>query len=53
MRAEIKDLEDALTRIDRGTFGICGLCGKEIPRERLEYQLTAETCVACLNRVAR
>lgn len=32
----IYEIEEALKRIERGTFGICELTGKSIPRARLE-----------------
>jgi len=50
MLEEQTGLQDALRRIDRGTYGRCSLCGKPIARERLEYQLDAEACVPCLDR---
>ena len=42
---EIADIEEALTAIDEGTYGVCTECGKEIPMERLEALPTATTCV--------
>lgn len=53
MREELRRLQDALARIDRGAFGTCQLCGNDIPQERLEYQPDAVTCVDCLNRARR
>src|SRR5690348_9348968 len=32
----IYEIEEALKRIERGTFGTCELTGKQIPRARLE-----------------
>ena len=37
----------ALERIDRGTFGRCHECGKEIPRERLQAIPFTPYCVGC------
>lgn len=53
MREEIKQLKEALQRIDRGRFGICELCRKDIPLERLEFQLDATICVDCFRRAIR
>ena len=39
-----------LSRLDRGTYGRCQLCGQDIAAERLEYQPDAVTCVPCLSR---
>lgn len=43
-------LREALQRLDRGTFGACLLCGKDIALERLEFQPSATTCIACAAR---
>jgi RNA polymerase-binding protein DksA len=40
-------LEDALTRIKRGTYGICVLCKRLIPMVRLEAVPTTTKCVEC------
>jgi DnaK suppressor protein len=46
-RAELYELEEALQRINRGHFGKCQLCRREIQPERLEYQPNAILCVSC------
>lgn len=33
---ELERIEAALERMERGTYGICAVCGEEIPQERLE-----------------
>jgi len=33
--AELREVRDALARMDAGTYGLCLLCGQNIPRERL------------------
>jgi len=43
----LSQLEDALRRIDEGTFGVCRECGKEIPQERMEAVPTTTICVPC------
>jgi RNA polymerase-binding transcription factor len=40
-------IDDALARIDDGTFGTCVNCGKEIPAERLEAVPYATLCIDC------
>ncbi len=52
LREEMENLRMALGRIDAGRYGSCELCGKDISRERLEYQPAAVSCVPCLNRYA-
>jgi len=43
----MKDIKDALGRIDRGTYGVCAGCGSDIPRERLEVLPYARMCLKC------
>ena len=40
-------LDDALNRIEDGTYGICKSCGKDIPKERLEAVPHTQLCVPC------
>ena len=43
----LKDIHDALGRIEDGTFGKCDLCGKEIDEERLEVIPFTRRCIEC------
>ena len=43
----IKNLENALERVDSGNFGVCSLCGKLIPEERMIEVPNATKCVEC------
>ena len=43
----IRVIQDALERIDSGTYGACGNCGKDIGRARLEAVPEATRCVDC------
>ena len=40
-------LEDALKRIEKGTYGFCTDCGKLIEKERLEAVPHAQLCIRC------
>ena len=40
-------LDDALARIEDGSYGICIACGKEIPKARLEAVPHTQLCVPC------
>jgi RNA polymerase-binding protein DksA len=40
-------INEALKRIDDGTFGRCGRCGKPIAEERLEAIPYANRCIDC------
>jgi DnaK suppressor protein len=37
-------VQDALGRIDEGTYGVCAVCGTEIDDERLEARPEVSTC---------
>jgi DnaK suppressor protein len=40
-------IEDALARIEDGTFGICEVCGDEIGFARLEARPVTTLCINC------
>jgi DnaK suppressor protein len=43
----IKKIDEALRRIEEGTFGECEDCGEDIELRRLEARPTATLCVFC------
>ncbi len=43
----IADIDQALLRIDEGTYGTCARCGKEIPERRLDALPTARYDAEC------
>ena len=43
----VEYLDEALERIENGTFGKCRTCGEEIGRARLEAVPTATQCISC------
>ncbi len=43
----IKEIEDALQRIEDGSYGACRFCGKSIREERLEIVPAAKLCIDC------
>jgi RNA polymerase-binding protein DksA len=45
--SEIEQLEDAIRRIDAGTYGECASCGAAIPEARLAAMPAATLCVRC------
>ena len=47
LNTELQNLKNALGRIDKETYGNCGLCRKEIAEARLEAQLDAVLCINC------
>ena len=44
-RRLLKEIDEALTRIERGTYGVCEGTGSQIPKARLEAQPWARYCV--------
>jgi len=50
--AELVRIESTLTRIARGEYGICEMCGREISIKRLQALPDASRCVVCAEKVA-
>lgn len=48
---ELRQLDDALGRVDAGTYGVCAACGRPIPAARLEVRPFATYCVACAEKL--
>lgn len=46
-RQELRDIEDALERIQMGVFGWCSRCGGAMGRHRLRAVPEARYCLAC------
>jgi len=46
-KATVREIDEALKRLDEGTFGVCGICGKLIPKNRLKAKPYARLCVKC------
>ena len=43
----VADIDQALLRIDEGSYGVCARCGKEIPERRLDALPTARYDAEC------
>lgn len=48
---QLREVDAALDRIDKGKYGRCENCGSEIPEERLEARPVARLCVECKRRL--
>ena len=46
-RVKIKQIDDALGRLDDGTYGVCESCGLEIAEERLQALPFTRLCRDC------
>jgi len=49
--SELRQVDEALARVEAGTYGICARCGRPIPTGRLEARPFAEYCVACAEKL--
>jgi RNA polymerase-binding transcription factor DksA len=47
LRGALGEVERALERVDRGTYGTCERCGKPIAPARLEAKPAVTTCIEC------
>ena len=45
LEKELKKIEEALGRIEAGTYGHCSVCGATIETDRLNIEPQAPTCV--------
>jgi RNA polymerase-binding protein DksA len=49
----LAQIERALARIDKGTYGTCEECGTEIPKERLKAIPYTRHCVECARKLEK
>ena len=47
LEGRLKEIRNALDRIDRDEYGLCEECGKLILARRLEYNPAARLCIKC------
>ncbi|MEO7663546.1 MAG: TraR/DksA C4-type zinc finger protein [Candidatus Limnocylindrales bacterium] len=52
-RIQLRLVEEALARLDSGTYGTCVECGKPTGNERLEAIPWAATCIDCARTTGR
>lgn len=50
LELRLSDINEALEKIRKGSYGICENCGKKIPFERLQANPAAKTCINCAKR---
>jgi RNA polymerase-binding protein DksA len=48
----LEEIDQALQRIDEGTYGKCQRCGKDIAVERLEAIPYAQHCIDCARELS-
>ncbi len=47
LEVKLKNIEEALERIKKDTYGKCQKCKKEIDKRRLKALPEAKTCISC------
>jgi RNA polymerase-binding protein DksA len=52
-RGRLRQVENALARIESGEYGRCEVCGKEIPVERLEAVPWTTLCIDDARKLGR
>lgn len=52
-RKRLQEVDEALDRIENGTYGICEECGGPISLKRLEVRPVAKYCVPCLTKLEK
>jgi DnaK suppressor protein len=52
-RMRLQEADEALDRIENGTYGICEECGGPISLKRLEVRPVAKYCVPCLTKLEK
>jgi len=53
LRDSLAEVEHALEKFEKGTYGLCDACGKPITPERLEVRPHAALCVDCKAKLAK
>ena len=53
LESALRDVDNALSRIEKGTYGICKYCKQEIGEKRLMARPVANTCITCKTRLQK
>lgn len=53
LEKSLRDINDALARIEKGNYGICKYCGKEISEDRLLARPVSSACIVCKNKLQK
>jgi RNA polymerase-binding transcription factor DksA len=49
LEKQLKDVKDALEKIENGSYGVCEVGGEEIEQDRLDVNPSARTCKVHMN----
>lgn len=50
---QLKRIEGAFVRLEKGTYGACARCGEMIDAKRLDFDPTVFFCIACAEVAAK
>jgi DnaK suppressor protein len=50
LEARLKEITQALSKIDTNAFGLCEECHKEIELKKLEVNPASELCISCATK---
>ncbi len=50
-RVELKRIQKALIRLDKGEYESCSSCGEEIGQQRLEAIPETDLCINCASKI--
>ncbi len=53
VRANLAEIEHALEKFKKGTYGLCDICGQPISADRLEAVPHANLCLSCKAKYAK
>jgi RNA polymerase-binding transcription factor DksA len=53
LEKSLRDVNSALVRIKKGTYGICKYCRKEIEEKRLLVRPVSSACIACKKKLTK
>ena len=53
LKKSLRDVQNALLRIEDGTYGMCKYCGNPIPLERLKARPTSSSCITCKKTITQ
>ena len=53
VHGQLREVEAAMERVEEGSYGVCEVCGRPIPDERLEAMPAARRCLEDQERAER